>query len=175
MINIYSKSDNELGRFLSNFTYSPFKFDNQIWASVEAYWFAYPLFRKLGIDYCNGVNYYDDSIILKDIDYLRNLYGYKAKQEGHALHIKHRVNYAYDGSWRFIYKNVCLAKITQCEQKYRQMLIESTDDFEHYYQYGTKKVYPAEYQWTAIVWKSIREELQNPLSIWNIDLGKYGN
>lgn len=38
-INVYSKGKTEVGRFLSNFSYSPIIIDNLLFNSIEGYWY----------------------------------------------------------------------------------------------------------------------------------------
>ncbi len=38
-VNVYSKSKTELGRFLSNFTYSPVHTEDGFFATIEGYWY----------------------------------------------------------------------------------------------------------------------------------------
>ncbi len=62
-INVYSKAKTELGRFLSNFAHSPVNTPDGHFESLEGYWY--------------WLKTYDD--------YLRELYGYKAKEYGKKL------------------------------------------------------------------------------------------
>ena len=62
-INIYSKARTELGKWLSNFSYSPIKIENELFNSIEAYFYW---------------------LICKD-DRLKLLYGYNAKKLGKEI------------------------------------------------------------------------------------------
>ena len=64
-INIYSKGVTELGRLLSNFARIPIHGNGHIFASVEAWWYWYT----------TG----------KVHHHLKNLHGFKAKEEGRKL------------------------------------------------------------------------------------------
>lgn len=67
-INVYSKSNLEIGRMLSNFYKCEIDTKDGKFLSVEAYWYY------LGL----GNN-------IKEKDILRNLYGYEAKKTGQEL------------------------------------------------------------------------------------------
>lgn len=67
-INIYSKAETELGRFLTNFAYCPISTDEGVFNSVEAYW---------GYLKINPDN--------KEREQLRELYGLKAKQKTNEI------------------------------------------------------------------------------------------
>ena len=117
-INIYSKGETELGRYLSNFSYSPFEIDGLSFASVEAYW--YWLSRK------------DDR--------LRFLHGIEAKLLGKTLPILERQeNFE---------KLICKALDIKLKLNKEMFLKfgESDLPFAHYYVYENKRI-DAGYNW----------------------------
>lgn len=61
-INVYSKGKTELGRLLSNFSHTPFYGNDILFNSVEGWWQWFT----------TG----------KEYDYLKYLYGFKAKKRG---------------------------------------------------------------------------------------------
>lgn len=131
MINVYSRSDSELGRLLSNFTRTPFIGDyGMAFASVEGWWYWF--------------------VTGKQHDHLAQLSGWAAKQEGKKYP---RINEVTPE----VLKRVYHAKL-QYNPKIRNMLLAYDGDFDHYYVYGGKKV-PAP-RWTAQLWAEVRAELR---------------
>lgn len=118
-INVYSKSQTHLGRWLSNFAHTPIIIpDYGDFASVEAYWYW------LGCE--------DDD--------LRPLHGYKAKEEGRK---RDRV------IKRDNFEDLIRAAIDIKLKSDRKMLIEfaqSTLPLAHFYEYKGKRV-DAGYEW----------------------------
>lgn len=138
-INIYSKGETELGKYLSNFTYSPFihPFDGQF-NSVEGYW------------------YYNLSL---DNDQ-RILYGFKAKQRG-RMYLKEINPNA--NEWQVNETHIKLAiicKLTQNEPKMLKEFISSELPFKHYYKYGDKIVEPVEGKWLVEFFEELRSLLK---------------
>ena len=114
-INSYSKSKTQLGKLLSNFTYSPINLKNDgQFNSIEGYWYWL---------LCVGH---------PERDRLRSLSGFKAKQEGRKLS---------QGDWRddeeFKQK---IKKALWCKLRFnrglKNLLRESTLPIVHYYAYG---------------------------------------
>lgn len=124
-INTYSKGRTELGRMLSNFYYAPFehpefgKFD-----SVEGFWYWYKTGQKYEV--------------------LRELHGYKAKQEGKKYST---VEFDVDLFYSKVLECIGL-KIINNTQIYEE-LKSSTLPFVHYYCYGTDnpKVIKVQCEW----------------------------
>lgn len=113
-VNIYSKSRTRLGRLLSNLAYAPFYHPKQgRFSSMEAYFY----WLSTGMQH----------------DYLKDLYGYKAKQEGkkHAV-VKHP---KFQENLRVAVK----LKLIQ-NKEIIELLSENTLPFKHYYVYGDTHV-----------------------------------
>lgn len=140
-INIYSQGQTDLGRFLSNFAYSPFthpmygEFD-----SVEGYW------------------YYD----LTGDEKLRNKYGYDAKKYGQEK-CKETIN----GEWDVNRTNIKIAimcKLMQCGEtgnlEALEEFIESDLPFRHYYIFGGKVVEPKNGKWLVEYFEDLRKLLK---------------
>lgn len=128
-INIYSKGKTELGRQLSNFYHSPFKYLGIEWTSVEALWY----YLRTG----------DSSVA--------SLFGYTAKKVGR------QIMQAAPDSIREVdedFKETLLegirCKLRQNKRILRN-LVNSDLPLEHYYCYGKDgncKVYDLpEYKW----------------------------
>lgn len=120
-INIYSKGKTELGRFLTNFSYSPIITEDGEFNSIEGYW--YWLGSK------------DES--------LRKLYGFKAKQKGREVK-------APDWIETKEFKEKILKAIDfkiQNNPKFLKQLIECELPLKHYYVYGSKVVEPKQGKW----------------------------
>lgn len=66
-INVYSKAETELGRFLSNFSHTPIRLSDGKFESLEGYWYW----------------------LKTQDDKLRSMIGYEAKQYGRTLPIVH--------------------------------------------------------------------------------------
>lgn len=136
-INCYSKGKTELGRLLTNFARTPFDLDNDGWfASVEAWWY----WRESR----------DES--------LRPLSGYQAKTRGRELrHIK------IDPPTREELKRVYHAKLSS-NPKIKEMLLTCELPFDHYYEYGGRRV-DTEWRWTGELWNEVRAELKNEVKL----------
>ena len=122
-INIYSKTETKLGRWLTNFAYSEFCVDNLAFKSVEGYWYFLLSDCKL----------YD----------LCYLYGFEAKQYG-----KKFCSNKYDDNnieFKVKIKKAIDEKI-KSDKEMLKLFSESTLPFCHYYVYGDKKV-DAGYDW----------------------------
>lgn len=143
-INIYSKGETELGKYLSNFAYTPFihpfhgKFN-----SIEGYW------------------YWD----LTGADNLRNLYDYKAKEVGRFM-LK-EINTYPRSEWKVSKQSVKLAilcKLTQNEPQMLRQFIESSLPFRHYYNYSGKIVEPEQGKWIIEFFEDLRKMLTKDLN-----------
>lgn len=109
-INIYSKSKNKLGFFLSHFPKTPFfhpEYGN--FESMEGFWY----YVKTGFKH----------------EYLRGLYGLEAKAYGKKLEIVEHPDFL------SIIKSGNLAKLNTYQHQYNA-LVASTLPFTHYYVFG---------------------------------------
>lgn len=137
-INVYSKGKTDLGRWLSNFTHSPFihpeygKFE-----SMEGFWY----WVKTGMSH--GI--------------LKTVWGWKAKEMGKKYPIKKCSNF------RSIIKSGIKCKILQSKD-YKDKFILSNLPFEHYYFYGTvqktKIIVPPGSDMFIEILEEIRKELK---------------
>ena len=136
-INIYSKGETELGRYLSNFAHTPFN---------------HPLYG--GFQSVEGFWYYD----LTGKEGLRSLYGYQAKSKGQEL-CKNVIN----GEWgvnRPQIKIAILCKLTQNDPELLLEFLDSDLPFRHYYKFGDKIVEPEEGKWIVEFFTELRELLK---------------
>lgn len=135
-INVYSKGQTELGRFLSNFTYSVIKTDDGIFWSVEGYWYW------LGTDN-------------PEREKLRYLAGFPAKQLGRKLRAKD-----WQSSDEFKSKILKAIKLKiENYPQYRKLLISNTLPFAHYYVYGDKIFNVPAAQWILDGIEKIKQEI----------------
>lgn len=134
-INIYSKGETELGRWLSNFTYAPFihPYDGEF-KSVEGYW------------------YYD----LTGDEKLTELYGYQAKKYGQSI--------LEGDEWEVNKTYIKLAIICKLTQNGKTGMlgkfIDSTLPFRHYYKFGDKIVEPEQGKWVVEFFEDLRKLLK---------------
>jgi hypothetical protein len=137
-INIYSKGETILGRYLSNFTEQKFK-DPYCgeFQSIEGYW------------------YYN----LTGDSNLKNYSGYKAKKYGQDQLKKIERNEWAVNKQRI--KIALLCKLTQGNTFRLNDFIKSTLPFKHYYKYGDKIVEPKEGKWITDFFEDLRRILQN--------------
>lgn len=117
-INIYSKGKTEIGRWLSNFSYSPIQTEHGSFNSIEGYWYWQTTLN----------------------DHLRNLHGFSAKKLGKesekVLEIPPEV---------FQEK---IKKAIDLKLKLRSKDIADINlPLAHYYEYGGKRVEKLEYNW----------------------------
>jgi len=120
-INVYSKSNLEIGRMLSNFYKCEINIPDGKFLSVEAYWYYLELSEEV-----------------EERDILRNLYGYDAKKTGQDLikkygqvevpNFEEKISEAIFQKF-FMNKDMLLAN-----EKYLSL------PFEHYYNYNGKIV-----------------------------------
>lgn len=113
-INIYSQGKTQLGRFLSNFEYSPIETEDGNFDSIEGYWYW---------------------LSCKD-DKLRKLSGYKAKEYGRYVGAK---DWLEDDEFKRKIKLAISIKINN-NKKFLLELQQCKLPFDHYYVYGTKVV-----------------------------------
>jgi len=141
-INIYSKAKTNLGKFLSNFAYTPIEIPNHgNFKSIEGYWYW---------------------LITRD-NRLKELHGYKAKQLGRELTV-----FDLFSTKRFLeenseeFKNCIKEAITiklDTFPGFKKELQVSTLPFCHYYEYSGKRV-DAGYEWIVEFIEEIRNNLK---------------
>lgn len=137
-INIWSKGKTELGRLLSNFTYSPVKHHMYgEFASIEGFWYWLSTGKK-----------YEE---------LRSLYGFEAKKFGCKLKVIKIDNFYEKIRSMLDYK-------VQQNKHLKQLLISSELPFEHYYTYGSldnyRVVLPNSREWIIQQWEDIRHKVK---------------
>lgn len=124
-INIYSKGETELGRFLSNFTKHPILTEDGKFNSIEGYWYW------LGC-------------IHENKDKLRGLSGFLAKKVGKELgspdwldseDFKNKIKKAID------------VKLATAPENIKTMFRENKLPYKHYYVYGGKQVNVPKADW----------------------------
>lgn len=136
-INIYSKGNTKLGVLLSNFTRTPF--EHPIYGefqSVEGFWY-----------YCATGHQHER---------LKSLHGYNAKQVGRTLKPVENDDFIEE------IKQALYLKLEH-NPHIKQMLIESTLPFAHYYYYGSKdnpKIIHDNFEWLSQAYEDIRTELK---------------
>jgi len=140
VINVYSRSEHELGRLLSNSAHTPFEYENVLYASVEAFWYVWRLGSRISE---------------QERTTLSLLYGYNAKRYGRALIRKYGCGSPPD---KETLKAVYKAKL-EANPRVRDMLLEYDGGFTHYYVFGEEKI-PSKHLWTAKLWEEIRDELR---------------
>lgn len=133
-INIYSKGQTELGRFLSNFAHSPIETEDGNFTSIEGYWYW------LGCTH-------------KNKDLLRGVYGYKAKQLGRDLRAEDWPSF--DGFQDKISRAIVIKLDTYPD--YKEQLLNSTLPLVHYYTYGNNIIQVPEANWIIKVINETRE------------------
>jgi len=121
-INVYSKGKTELGRFLTNFSYSPFVHpEDGKFNSIEGYWYW---------------------LSSKD-DKLRTLSGFLAKQYGRKVKASDWLN---DDKSKAKILEAIKIKIDN-NPKMKKLLQENKLPLTHYYTYGDKVVNVPKAQW----------------------------
>lgn len=120
-INVYSKGKTKLGRFLTNFAYSPINTEDGYFASIEAYWYW------LGC---------------KD-DRLRVTYGFLSKQMGRDLGAKDWLD---DKVFKDKIKKAIEIKINH-NVEMSDLFYHSSLPFTHYYVYGQRIIKVPKAQW----------------------------
>lgn len=134
-INIYSKGNTLLGRFLSNFHRSEINTPLGKFQSIE------------------GLIYYMGSFDEK----LRTLSGHQAKDAGKLLDRQIRLP---EDIFKRIIKESMWRKLTSDGQMVG-MLKSSTLPLTHYYVYGNKVINVEGWDWQIQEWETIRKDLQN--------------
>ena len=133
-INIYSKGQTELGRWLSNFAFSPIETKDGHFNSIEGYWYWL---------ISNNV----------EKEKLREVFGWNAKDLGRKL-----TTADYDFSKEFSDKiKEAISIKLQSNIIMLKILKESILPFAHYYVYGTKIVQPKNCEWIIEHIENIRK------------------
>ena len=140
-INVYSKGKTQLGRLLSNFSYSPINIEDGYFASIESYWYwllcSHP-----------------------EKDRLRKSWGFDSKKLGRELGAKdwpspYELSSFQDKIKRAIKSKIHSSKTLESE------LTRSVLPIEHYYVYGNKIVNVKEAKWIIDYIDSERAELKS--------------
>lgn len=131
-INVYSKGKTELGRLLSNFTYTPFTYKCSYYSSVEAFW------------YCCTTGKYK---------HISRLSGWRAKYQGNLLP---QLN---PEPSRDTLKKVYLSKI-RSTPFIESELLRNKLPFAHYYEFSGVRKSADKYLWTADLWREITDRLK---------------
>lgn len=130
-INIYSKGKTELGRWMSNFSYSPICTEDGDFASIEGYWYW----------------------LLTGNEELRTMWGYRAKEIERKSPLR---DYILADEFKEKIKKAIVLKAAGNPHMLNSL--QTTDlPLKHYYVYGTKEV-DAGYQWITDVWEDIRSK-----------------
>lgn len=120
-VNIYSKGQTILGRFLSNFQYAPFECEDGKFDSIEGYWYW----------------------ISSGDDKLRTLSGFAAKSYGRKIKA---TEWLEDSHAQDKIKNAIIIKINN-NTEMKEAFIKCDIPFTHYYVYGDKIVEPENGKW----------------------------
>lgn len=127
-INIYSKGKTDLGRFLSNFAYSPIRTEDGDFASIEGYWYW---------------------LSCKD-DNLRTMYGWRAKSYGREFGGS---DWCDEDEFKRKILDAIEIKVRYSDDYYQEFT-ESALPFVHYYVYNNKVVEPKDGKW---IWQFLTE------------------
>lgn len=118
-INIYSKGKTEIGRWLSNFSYSPIQTQHGDFESIEGYWYWLTTLHSK----------------------LRTLHGFSAKKLGKEC--KKVREYSEEEFKSYICKAIDAKLKTRAK-----WVVDSVNlPLAHYYEYSGKKVKKPEYNW----------------------------
>lgn len=139
-INIYSRARTELGRLLSNFSYSPFSFEPYgNFSSGEGFWYWY--------------------LTGQQHDSLRNLAGVQAKKEGQKFR-DDRLDVLGLSDEDLEVMNRMLVHKVAYNPKIAELLIASTLPFCHYYNYDGRVIMLPEFDWLSAGYEDIRTVLK---------------
>lgn len=133
-INIYSKGQTELGRYLSNFAYSPIQTQDGGFNSIEGYWYW----------------------LYTHNDKLRILHGFKAKSVGEKLGRTITIS---QELFQNKIRNACWIKI-HSNQYYLNMFAHSSLPFRHYYVFNDF-IKDAGGKWMLEMWEGFRSYIKN--------------
>jgi acetylornithine/succinyldiaminopimelate/putrescine aminotransferase len=134
-INIYSMGGTSLGRFLTNFAYSPIMTEDGHFVSIEGYWYW----------------------LSNRSETMRTVSGYNAKKTG-RLHPK-TVQLTEQEFQRKI-REACWIKI-HSNQHVLKAFKNSTLPFTHYYVFSNGFVKDAGYKWIVDMWELCRTFIKN--------------
>ena len=137
-INIYSKGKTKLGRFLSNFAYSPIETEDGRFTSVEGYWYWLM---------CKHQH--------QDKDRLRKLSGFAAKKFGRELVCKDWID---DATFKNKIRRAIGIKIKNMRRDLFTDFVLSPLPFKHYYVYGGKVVEVEQGEWIIDHIETIRRK-----------------
>lgn len=146
-INIFSKGKTELGKLLSNFANTPFTCSDGVFCSIEGLW------------YFLTCQYVKDDALLEP---LRELHGSNAKRYGQTLNIKH-ISLNEDVEFRKKISKAIWIKINT-HDKIKQLLINSTLPFKHYYVYYDKITELPQFDWQLKIIERYRTYLKDQYS-----------
>lgn len=139
-INIYSRAKTELGRLLSNFSYSPFVFEPYgYFASGEAWWYWY--------------------LTGKQHDSLRYLSGFEAKVEGRKYRNDRLDILGLSNDDLEVMTHMLVLKVVY-NPHIASLLQESTLPLVHYYSYADKIIIPSGFDWLSTSYEDIRTVLK---------------
>lgn len=140
-INVYSKGRTTLGRWMSNFTRTPFRHPEYgHFVSMEGFWY----YVKTGFQH----------------EHLRPLWGASAKTAGRMLP---KVEMQEDRFREVICSGIS-AKL-RANLLAQRRLKECELPFTHYYLYGDRIVMPKDHTWQLDHWHHLRNELRLNRSI----------
>lgn len=129
-INIYSKGNTEIGRWLSNFAYSPIQTEHGDFDSIEGYWYWLTTLHGK----------------------LRILHGFSAKKLGKEC--KKVKDYSDEEFKQYI----CKALDAKLKTRPKWVAESVNLPLKHYYEYGGKRVEKQEYNWiTEHIEKRIKQ------------------
>lgn len=131
-INVYSKGQTELGRFLSNFAMARILTEDGWFASIEGYWYW------LGVQ--------DDR--------LRTVYGWEAKQLGRTLRAP---DWQFSEAFKDKIRAAITIKINDFEIAKAELIASKHLPLTHYYVYGSKIINVPEAQWILDHIDSLRQ------------------
>lgn len=131
-INVYSKAQTPLGKFLSNFAYYPMVTEDGVFNSIEGYWY--------------WLSSRDDE--------LRKLSGYKAKEYGRKIKASE-----WSDDPEFKRKILAAIETKILTSGYLPAFKESTLPFVHYYNYGAKIIMVPECDWIMEFLEQLRKRL----------------
>lgn len=135
-INIYSKAETPLGRFLSNWTQC--ELDTRVgeFESIEGLIFFLGSFESP----------------------LKLAHGYQAKKLGEQLDKGIRLP---EELFKEIIVEAMECKIVLTDRKIVEAFKDSTLPFVHFYEYGGKRIVPTKWLWQIEAWEEIREKMKN--------------
>jgi hypothetical protein len=134
-INIYSKGKTDLGRFLSNFAYSPILTVDGNFNSIEGYWY--------------WLSNHDDV--------MRPSYGFNAKKVGRTLP---RLFELTTEEFQLKIREACWIKL-HSNKLMLDLLVTSTEPFAHYYVFGNDFAKNAGFGWILDMWEQFRAYIRN--------------